>query len=350
MSNLQSNNQYIYDDIIWDVLPNELDQDKQIMDKLFALKDKCFEHSSRLFALRMDFRLNSYTGDNTPITRFHQQLIPALRDKYPKSFISFAWVREQDESDAQHYHYVLIMNDHHVRYAQPLVDLMSQLWAEANGGTYWLPKNPWYLVGRNDAESQASLMKRISYLGKKRTKEHTPTGIKRFETGIRLPKRITGKIGLAKTAMSPPMGPELQIADSVSSTDKKPQKNSFSLPKQINRSGSIPNLVSKKLVKQDAQLPRAIFWARHRDAFRQQHERFGITVDRYISVNKLQGKTAARHLKKREISSFWNKHVERYYYFYWPLNTSVELYCKLHKLKASTARQYLARFTTKNNL
>lgn len=344
MSVVQSMNKYVYDGLIWDVLPKELDQDKKIMDRLFALKDKCFEHSSRLFALRMDFRLNHYTADNSPITHFHQQLIPALRKKYPKSLISYAWVREQVKSEAQHYHYVLIMNAHHVRYAQPLVDLMSQSWAKATGGTYWLPQNPWYLLGRNDADSQAGFMKRVSYLGKKRSKENTPAGVKCYETALRLPKRITGKIKPEKIAGSWAAGPELQTEESFSSIDKEPLKQSISLPKQIENYGLIPALPGKELSTNNLHLPRSLFWIWHRNAFCQQQKTLGISVEKYISDNRLQQKSATRHLKQRAFSPFWNEHIERYHCFYWPLGASVKLYCELHGLKFSSARRYLVNF------
>ncbi|WP_314411450.1 inovirus-type Gp2 protein [Pantoea septica] len=375
---------FIYKDIIWNVIPSESDQNKGILNRLFALTEESLQLSSRLFAIRMDFRLSTYTHDNSPMTRFQRVLIPAIRKKYSKTFIHFAWVREQDKSHAQHYHYVLILNGHHVCYAQPLVDLMAELWESTTGGTHWLPQNPWYKVNRGDIDSQARFIKRISYLGKRRSKERNPAGIKTYETGIRHQKKQKAFHTIIDTTL---VTEEKTILSSTEQHDNDHQLKRFpgweddelnwfkpySLntinlmtgknepdvfkhrqnylqmvlnhnvsPAEYADEHSLPRWwVYKNFRDSGVEIQRLVYWSMHRCTWQQQFKQCGVSAEQYVEMNKLPEKNAVRRLKQRKMSAFWREHFDRYYTHFWPIGTSVALYCELHNLKPSTARRYL---------
>ncbi|MCX9054344.1 inovirus Gp2 family protein, partial [Citrobacter portucalensis] len=97
---------FIFKDVLWPVLYAEDEQDIRIMGKVFEVVDK-LSTVSRFFAVRYDFHLPEYTSDNNPIRDFHNVLFKELSEKYPRSFISYLWVREQSDSNPQHYHYLL---------------------------------------------------------------------------------------------------------------------------------------------------------------------------------------------------------------------------------------------------
>ncbi|MDW8844610.1 inovirus-type Gp2 protein [Erwinia sp. MMLR14_017] len=376
---------FIYKDILWNVIPHETDQHTGILNSLFSLTENSLQLSSRLFAIRMDFRLSAFTPDNSPMTRFQQAFIPALRKKYPKTFINYAWVREQDKSDAQHYHYVLILNGHHVCYAQPLVDLMAELWETTTGGIHWLPKNPWYKVNRGDIDSQASFIKRISYFGKKRSKARNPAGVKSYETGIRKSERYSPSTTIGKKPSSQPEQ-KTTMPDNYPHAHELQQKrfagwkdeelnwfNTYSLntislttgknepdifkhrqnylqmivnynisPAKYADEYDLPRWwVYKNLRDSGAEIQRLVYWELHRSTWHLQCKESGKTAEEYVKENNLPEKTAIRRLKQRKMNAYWREHFDLYYTIFWPLGTSVAFYCELHSLKPSTARRYL---------
>jgi len=179
---IRAKGEFLYDDVLWPVMPEEHQQDVKIMNSLFKAVDRTYATCSRFLAIRYDFHLPQYTPDNRVITRFHQLLIPALREEYPKSFARVFWVREQNQAPAQHYHYLLMVDGNCVRHPLKINKLVESCWKIATGGTVWFPKHGYYLIRKNDTEAMAALLLRVSYFAKRHSKEGIAKDIARSGT------------------------------------------------------------------------------------------------------------------------------------------------------------------------
>lgn len=197
--------EFLHQDILWPVLMTEADQDRKMMKRIFDTVVEVASLSSRFLAVRYDLHLPAYQADNSIIEQFHRQLFPLLHRQYPKSFVSYLWVREKDSAQAQHYHYVLMMDGNYIRYPSKVTELVQQCWRQVAGGTVWVPENCFYFVEKDDIDTYSKLMLRLSYLGKRRTKELTSECRKRMGWGIRLNKRkpsVRALCGSGDTASS----------------------------------------------------------------------------------------------------------------------------------------------------
>lgn len=115
IAGIQSKGIFIFKDVLWPVLYSEEEQDIRIMGKVFDAVDKVAT-KSRFLAVRYDLHLPEYTSGNQPISDFHNLLFKMISENYPKSFISYLWVREQGNSESQHYHYLLMLDANCIRY------------------------------------------------------------------------------------------------------------------------------------------------------------------------------------------------------------------------------------------
>jgi len=181
--------EFLYDEILWPVLLPEEELDPKMMRRIFDVANQASSMSSRLFVVRYDLHMREYQSDNRVIELFHKQLFKALKKRYPKSFISYIWVRERNESEAQHYHYALMLDGNCIRHPDKLTKIVCQCWYQVAGGTIWVPDNCYYDVKKHDFDGYGKLMCRLSYFGKRRTKEAISECKKRFGCGLRKPKK-----------------------------------------------------------------------------------------------------------------------------------------------------------------
>lgn len=230
--------EFLHQDILWPVLLDELEQDPKMMRRIFETVEQVSVLSSRLLAVRYDLHLSEYQADNRVIEQFHRQLFSLLHRNYPKSFISYLWVREKDSAKAHHYHYVLMMDGNYIRYPSKVTDLVQQCWSQVAGGSVWVPENCFYFVEKDDIETYSKLMLRLSYLGKRRTKEPTSECRKRLGWGIRQSKsKRAGRC--RKTSVSRSSEPETaKIEKEKTSTHER-------LPKHKGKTGQSTGYLDK---------------------------------------------------------------------------------------------------------
>ncbi len=380
--------QYCFGDVLWPVLPAERDQYSNILKRIFETIEQASLQSSRFLAIRYDFHLKEYSSDNKAISRFHSLVFPCLCKKYPRSFISFFWVREQAESDAQHYHYLLMLNGNVVKHSKRVNQIVMACWEQANRGTCWVPDNCYYLV--NDINSHRDLLMRTSYLGKKRTKETIGKGIKRFGYGLRKPKPTKRKTISKKRIATVPVVPEENNVNQLDGMNRFPGyldayfTGDASLPiyhqppahselydhtKWWNPlsplwEGHSRNYLAEAIItgislsqyaykyhlsasrvyvnfkRVGGQSLKVIHWAWHRSRFYQSNS----TLDNYLKNNRLHQKTAKKQLQRKPMSEFWQNHFDNYYKHFLPYGCKVTEYCRKYNLNASTARRYLVAF------
>lgn len=244
--------EFLHQDILWPVLLDELEQDPKMMRRIFETVEQVSALSSRLLAVRYDLHLPEYQTDNRVIEQFHRQLFSLLHRNYPKSFISYLWVREKDSALAHHYHYVLMMDGNYIRYPSKVTELFLQCWCQVAGGSVWVPENCFYFVEKDDIETYSKLMLRLSYLGKRRTKEPTSECRKRLGWGIRPYKRkpsVRARRGSGETVSS------LEIVPSVEMDGILDEQHSKTPEKTRDGTGNLDKLFLGQLTLESLQPP-----------------------------------------------------------------------------------------------
>lgn len=176
--------------------------------QLKALLDKSTEVTTRTIAFRFDLRLPvGYKGDDKKvITKFFESLKAKLKAKeaktqregkrvYPNR-LKYAWVRENDGADNDHFHVVIILNkdafsvlgDYKSTNANT-AKRIKKAWCSAlscntdnSGGLVHYAKKGVYILDKNSLSFNSiygDLYYRISYFAKKRTKVYG-TGVRSF--------------------------------------------------------------------------------------------------------------------------------------------------------------------------
>ena len=321
---IRANGEFLYDNVLWPVMPEESQQDTKIMNSLFKAVDRTYASCSRFLAIRYDFHLPQYTADNRVITCFHQLMIPAFRKLYSKSFARVFWVREQNKAPAQHYHYLLMVDGNCVRHPLKINKLVESCWNKATGGTVWFPKHGYYLIRKNDTEAMTALLLRMSYFAKRHSKEEIARGIARSGTQ-HYPY-------LKKTKLTKAMQLRTQVADFSPAHAHCPLPGKLdSLFTSVESSISepvTPTLTIKQRLDEVALPPMK--------ALRRVLQRFSMLEGRLTD-----GDSGVASVK---ISPHWRRHFERYYRYYWPCNISVSQYCRWYYLNPSTASRYLCNY------
>ncbi len=136
-------------------------------------------HHSKVHILRFDLHQNIYTDDNKRLTIFNRRLFKWLKRKYDLERVGFAWVREHEQAQQQHYHYALMLNGHKVNSPVYVQEKAVQVWADMSGHLFW-PEYPFYNVQRGEHEQIQEVIYRLSYLAKTRSKPKTlaPAGLR----------------------------------------------------------------------------------------------------------------------------------------------------------------------------
>jgi len=396
---------FLYNDILWKVLPANDHQNLKMMKRIFETVDQVSALSSRFLAVRYDLHLRDYQPHNQVIDVFHKKLFSQLRKRYPKSFVSYIWVRERNEADVHHYHYALMMDGNCIRSPNYLNEIVKMCWEETvAGGTVWFPDNMSYLVNKNDIDVYNKLMIRLSYFGKKATKESTEICKKRIGFGVQKARKSsykskevdeadketleTQESTIVQMLESESVNISINVeAESVSSycgdLDKyfsheyslkmlKPPAQSikFSLFKRwsfierpdwkwhrlnyVYEALSAGMRLSEYAEKYALSLTRTyanfrqvggqslriIYWAWHRRCLYFSD----ISLSEYIAEKKLYSKMAVRQLQRRPMSEFWSRNFDNYYRKYWLQGYTVSYYCSVYNLNVSTARRYLVDF------
>lgn len=321
---IRAKGEFLYDDVLWPVMPEERQQDVKIMNSLFKAVDRTYASCSRFLAIRYDFHQPQYTADNRVITRFHQLLIPALRNEYPKSFARVFWVREQNQAAAQHYHYLLMVDGNCVRHPLKINKLVESCWNIATGGTVWFPKHGYYLIRKNDTEAMAALLLRVSYFAKRHSKEGIAKDIARSGT------RHYPFLKKAKHTKTAQLRTQIADFDRAQPHCPLPGKlDSLFTPAELTASEPATlTLTDSQQLDDAALLPMK--------ALKRALQRFNTLRGRLRDGNSI--------VVSAKLSPHWHRHFERYYRYYWPCNISVSQYCRWYYLNPSTASRYLCNY------
>lgn len=138
--------------------------------KFFTQFFNMLSHYKRVHVLRFDLHQKSYNENNKRISQLMDRLKYRFK-KYNYKFvrIGYAWVREQELSEAQHYHFVMFFDGRVVQYPNKILKIISEVWEEM-AGTCYVPKNCYYNVSRDDPSNWWKVIYRISYFAKAKGK------------------------------------------------------------------------------------------------------------------------------------------------------------------------------------
>lgn len=172
---------YLYNETVLLVFNNNLNIVEKIQDAICCEVYSMIDKYCRVRTILFNMHLKEYSKDNTVISKFMRSYINRLERKY-STHIGYIWVREQAESDKQHYHIALFidakvcLNDWHIINIAKDVCQNRQ-----NIGSIHKPKNGLYTMFRKDHVSIQTVILRLSYYAKRYSKTLREPKTKRFQ-------------------------------------------------------------------------------------------------------------------------------------------------------------------------
>lgn len=155
---------------------------KSILRQLFSM----LSHHNKLIIFRFDLRRSEHSISNTDISNFLRNLTRLCIRRYELTRFGYCWVREQELSERQHYHFALFLDGNKIQSPGLLWELVKKYWEPI--GSPSLPKNSYYRINRDDDEEIQKVIRRLSYLAKGRGKTNRPEQTKSYATSRILPR------------------------------------------------------------------------------------------------------------------------------------------------------------------
>ena len=119
----------------------------------------------RVFVLRLDLHMDIHRRDNSLITGFRKRVFQKLKREYGFKDIGYAWVREQERSKKQHYHFVTFLDGDLIRHSSKIIKIIKQAW-EREGSNCYMPVIPRPFHFADNEEAVQDMLERVSYLAK----------------------------------------------------------------------------------------------------------------------------------------------------------------------------------------
>lgn len=140
------------------------------LNRLFNLVEVFHSYYSETAVFRADFHPNDFNIDNKMMSQFLKGYISKLETQY-NCKVGYFCAREQNTSDKEHYHLVLMLSGHKINYPDKLLNQLKLAWEVYSKGVMKMVDNPFYIMYRGDKASIDPVIYRLSYLTKKYTKE-----------------------------------------------------------------------------------------------------------------------------------------------------------------------------------
>ncbi|WP_108649674.1 YagK/YfjJ domain-containing protein [Dongshaea marina] len=154
---------------------------RSIMQRVIDQLEMMLLRYSRVLVVRFDLHLAEYSSNNGIISLFQARLSKRLKKKYGGE-VGYAWVREQVNAIAQHYHYALMLNGHKVNYPSSLLEMVEEIWCALGNPKPYTPKNCYYLIHRQRDDEIKKVVYRLSYLAKNYSKRKRGKQVKDYQT------------------------------------------------------------------------------------------------------------------------------------------------------------------------
>lgn len=141
-----------------------------ILEAVVEQLDALLSYHSKILVFRQDLRLYDGTDTNDPMSTLIRRYRPWLRRRGHKR-LGYIWCREQDTSDAQHYHSAFILNANNTRHPKYHINQIEHYWEILGNADARTPKNCYLVIKRGDNTAYQQAFKRLSYLAKVATKD-----------------------------------------------------------------------------------------------------------------------------------------------------------------------------------
>jgi hypothetical protein len=124
--------------------------------------------------VRIDFRMDEYSGDNHIISTFINRQKQRIKRTYKTKDIGHVWKREKEKAKKQHYHVYLIIDGDVIQNPSRLCRQIKSKWYKY--GSVWFPEKKletdrgcfYYIDKHNYKDERAEVIERLSYLAKTR--------------------------------------------------------------------------------------------------------------------------------------------------------------------------------------
>ena len=133
------------------------------------------ERYKRVLFVRCDLSMGEYEPTNERLSAFLKQARRYVRREYGAS-LEYAWCREQESANRQHYHLALLIDGDKLRHPARLYEALAEIW-QRKGGRLSKPENGYLMT---DSHNIADAVYRVSYLAKERGKGDRPDGMRDF--------------------------------------------------------------------------------------------------------------------------------------------------------------------------
>ncbi len=171
MKHVITHNWYWYADKAWRINAKGKGIRTDILRQLLKQLITMFEFHRKVFMLRFDLHVFSYTDTNKDITNFNRRLFKRIKQRYKTPRIGFVWVREQEKAKKQHYHYVLLLDGSKVQHPHTIQEWIREIWGDIDGAFHWAG---YHNINRKDENSIQAACYHASYLAKARGKGYRP--------------------------------------------------------------------------------------------------------------------------------------------------------------------------------
>lgn len=144
--------------------------------------DAMLSHYSRVLVFRLDLHVYDYTGSNDKVSKMLRQLKLWLKEKYDMEATGHLWVREVEKAKQQHYHFVIMLNGHKIRYPKKVIEWIESYWTLRNEPKPYTPRECYTMIKRNDQATYNKAFYRLSYLAKERSKGYKDKTANNYST------------------------------------------------------------------------------------------------------------------------------------------------------------------------
>ena len=168
---------YVYDECAWPVI-KAYEIRRDIMNGILDFIYKLFDRTSKMIAIRLELRMSEWTNDNSSVSHLFKKLKVKVKAHYGKCYMGYVWVREQNESDKQHYHVAVLMDGQKVKHSDTLYKFVKELWIYGH-----VPKGyiRFHRVHRALLHDISAMVYHLSYLAKAETKGMRDPAVKDYQ-------------------------------------------------------------------------------------------------------------------------------------------------------------------------
>ncbi|NWF37511.1 inovirus-type Gp2 protein [Mariprofundus sp. KV] len=155
---------------------------REVMRKVLEQLSIARKKHGRLLVVRFDLHSFAFDSNSLMVSQFRNQIIQWIKRNYKTKDVGFVWVREQERSKHQHYHFALFIDGDKIRHSKKLLEAIADKWEHVDHHNNHMPviPKPFYFVDNDSVFADA--VYRLSYLAKQRGKGHRPDQAKDYST------------------------------------------------------------------------------------------------------------------------------------------------------------------------